>query len=96
MTLQVAAGALTTIASGHEDAAATIDDLAASMPTGVDGGIATSHLLAILGTVAGTAGDIADLNRMTAQQVSSVATDLSLTEAEVGAAFTELGSIVTR
>lgn len=39
------------------------------MPTGVDGGLATSHLLEIVAAVVSTAGDLALINTLVRDQV---------------------------
>lgn len=84
MTVALAAGAADHIAGRHEGAAAGLDALAASLPTAVDGGWATAHLLEIVAAVAATAGDLALINTLLRDQVLAAGADLEATDSEVG------------
>lgn len=93
MTLRLDAGAADLVASGHEQAASTIDSAATSAPGAVDAGYGAGHVLNILAAVSETAGEIALVNIGTAALVRDVASDLGLTEEQIGREFDEMGRV---
>ncbi|WP_374454024.1 hypothetical protein [Nocardioides sp.] len=93
MTLRLDAGAADLVASGHEEAAATIDSAATSAPVSVDAGYGAGHVLDILAAVSETAGEIAMVNAAVGALVRDVASDLGLTEAAIGREFDEMARV---
>jgi hypothetical protein len=93
MTLRLDAGAAETIASGHDSAAATIDESAGSAPGSVDAGYGAAHVADILAAVTETAGEIAAVNLGVGLLVRDVADDLGLTEAAIGAEFDSMARL---
>lgn len=93
MTLRLDAGAAERIASGHDDAAETIDGAAGSVPSGVDAGYGSAHVSEILAAVCETAGEIALVNVGIARLVRDVADDLGMTEQAVGEKFDSMARI---
>lgn len=78
------------IAAFHEEAAAAITTTAASMPTGIDGGLGSDLLARIVAGVATTADDIALVNEASALLVLDVDGAFGATEAAVADGFTRL------
>ena len=81
------------VASGHEQAASTIESAATSASGAVDAGYGAAHVLDILAAVSETAGEIALVNAGTAALVRDVASDLGLTEEQIGREFDEMGRV---
>lgn len=90
MTVELATGVAAHLAGRHQEAAAELDGLAASLPAGVDGGLATGHLLEIVAAVAATAGDIALINTLVRDQVLATGADFEETDTEVGGGLAAL------
>lgn len=87
MTLRLDAGAAEAIASGHDEAATTIDGSAAGAPGTVDAGYGSAHIAHILAAVSETAGEIALINTGIGVLVRDVADSLGMTEAAIGEEF---------
>lgn len=87
MTLRLDAGAAETVASGHDEAASTIDASAGSAPGAVDAGYGAAHVADILSAVSGTAAEVAAINLGVAIMVRDVADDLGRSEAAIGREF---------
>ena len=93
MTLRLDTGVADLVASGHEDAASTIDSAVSSAPTSVDGGYGGGYVLDILAAVSETAGEIALVNAGTAALVRDAASDFGMTEEAVGQAFNKMARV---
>lgn len=93
MTLRLDTGVADVVATGHEDAASTIDSAATSAPTSVYGGYGGHYVLDILAAVTETAGEIALVNFGTAALVRDAASDFGLTEEAVGRAFDQMARV---
>ncbi|HWJ68129.1 MAG TPA: hypothetical protein VNT31_15765 [Nocardioides sp.] len=93
MTLRLDAGAAEVIATGHDDAAAKIDEAAPSAPTTVDAGYGAEHVANILAAVTETAGEIAVINLGIAELVRDCADDLGLTEDAIAAEFDRMARL---
>jgi hypothetical protein len=93
MTLRLGAGVADLVATGHEDAASTIDSAASSAPGSVDGGFGGGYVLDILAAVSETAGEIAVVNAGIAALVRDAASDFGMTEEAVGVAFDKMARV---
>lgn len=93
MTLRLEAGVADLVATGHEEAASTIDSAAASAPRSVDGGYGGGYVLDILAAVSETAGEIALVNAGIAALVRDAASDFGLTEEAVGREFDKMARV---
>ena len=93
MTLRLDAGVADLVATGHEEAASTIDSAAAAAPTSVKAGYGAGYVLDILAAVSETAGEIALVNAGIGALVRDVASDLGLTEEAIGREFDTMGRV---
>lgn len=88
--IRLDAGTAESVAGCHDRASTSIEDTAASMPTGVDGGAASALLSRILAGVATTASGLADVGRAAAVAVRDVDGELAATESEVAGVFRDM------
>ncbi len=93
MTLRLDAGAAEVIASGHDDAAATVDESAGGAPGAVDAGYGSAHVADILAAVSETAGEIAAINIGIGLLVRDVADSLGMTEEAIGEEFDSMARL---
>ena len=68
-SLDVRKASAKSLAIRHDDAAAVVDRLGETAPTGVDGGLGQAALLSILGTLATEAAGVAAANGVVAGAV---------------------------
>lgn len=78
------------IASRHDHASSLIEDSAAGMPEGVDGGQASDLLARIMAGVARTASGMADTHRAAGVVVRDVDGDFGETEAAAASTFRDM------
>lgn len=78
------------IAGRHEQAATVIEETGESLPSSVDGGLATVHVLQILAGVSGTASQFATVSATTAAVVRDTAGDLAGRDSEVASGLRDM------
>ena len=87
MTIQLSEETAAALALRHTEAAEGITGLSSGVPTSVDGGYGTPHLMEILSTVVATSDSIALINEVAAAQVAEVGASFGGTDDAVADGF---------